>query len=162
MTTLNLRSSMAQVITNFVTFKRMEGFSYTCPAKYLTRFDAFLHEQGFCQTTLNQQIVDAYIAHTANLSPNGRYTQLSTVRVFSRYLNRLDSESYVLHEIPCKRPTLPRWYLYSPGDIAALLRHSKTLGPVGSLRPHCFHTLVGLLYATGLRISEALALNSAT
>lgn len=159
MTTLALSSSMAQEITNFVTFKRMEGFNYTSQAKSLARFDAFLCEQGFCQTTLNQQIVDTYIAQTANLTPNGRYSQLSTVRVFSRYLNRLDPKSYVLHDFPFKRNSLPRWYLYSPEDIAALLRYAKTLGPAGSLRPHCFHTLVGLLYVTGLRISEALALN---
>lgn len=159
MTTLALSSSMAQEITNFVTFKQMEGFNYTSQAKSLARFDAFLCEQGFCQTTLNQQIVDAYIAHTANLTPNGRYCKLSTVRVFSHYLNRLDPESYVLHGFPFKRPSLPRWYLYSPEDIAALLSYAKTLGPAGSLRPHSFHMLVGLLYVTGLRISEALALN---
>jgi site-specific recombinase XerD len=159
MTALAFRSSMAEAITNFVTFKRMEGFDYTSQAKSLKRFDWFLCEQGFCQTTLTPQIVDAYIAHTATLTPNSRYSQLSTVRVFSRYLNRLDPESHVLRNIPVKRSRLPRWYLYSPEDIAALLRHAKTLGPAGSLRPHCFHTLVGLLYVTGLRISEALALD---
>lgn len=159
MTSLSLSSSMAQEITNFITFKRMEGFAYTSQAKSLARFDAFLCEQRFCQTTLNQQIIDAYITQTVNRTPNSRYSTLSIVRVFSRHLNRIYPESYVLHDLPCNRASLPRWYLYSSEDIAALLRHAKTLGPAGSLRPHCFHTLVGLLYVTGLRISEALALN---
>ena len=159
MTAPTFRSSLAQAITNLVTFKRMEGFDYTNQAKSFGYFDAFLCAQGYCQTTLNRQIVDAYIAQTANLAPNGRYSRLSNVRVLSRYLHQLDPESYVLRELPVKRPSLPRWYLYSPEEIAALLRRAKTLGPAGSLRPHSFHTLVGLLYVTGLRISEALALN---
>lgn len=159
MTSIAFRSSLAQGITNLVTFKRMEGFDYTTQARYLGYFDTFLCEQGYCQTTLNQQIVDAYIAHTVNHSPNGRYIRLCPVRVLSRYLHQLDPESYVLRELPFKKPSLPRWYLYSPEDITALLRCAETLGPAGSLRPHCFYTLVGLLYVTGLRISEALALN---
>lgn len=152
-------SSLAQPMNDLVAFKRMEGFDYTGQAKILGLFDAFLCEQGYCQSTLNQQIVDAYIAQTATLGANGRYNRLSTVRVLSRYLHQLDSTNYVMREIPVKCPTLHRWYLYSPEDIAALLKCAKTLKPTDSLRPHSYYTLIGLLYVTGLRIKEALALN---
>lgn len=39
-----------------------------------------------------------------------------------------------------------------------LLDAAATLGPRGSLRPHAYVTLLGLIASTGLRISEALAL----
>jgi site-specific recombinase XerD len=159
MASITFRSSLAQEISNLLTFKQMEGFDYTTQARYLGYFDTFLCEQGYCQTTLNRQIVDAYIKHTANHSLNGLYIRLCPVRVLSRYLHQLDPESYVLRELPFKKPVLPRWYLYPPEEITSLLRCAETLGPAGSLRPHCFYTLVGLLYVTGLRISEALALN---
>ena len=81
------------------------------------------------------------------------------MRVFSKHLHQVHPKSYVLHELPVKRPSLPRWYLYTPKEVATLLRYAKTLGPAGSLRPHCFYMLVGLLAVTGLRIGEALALN---
>ncbi len=42
-----------------------------------------------------------------------------------------------------------------------LLTEARNLTPVGSLRPHTYATLFGLLYCTGLRISEALALRLA-
>ncbi len=159
MTLFAFCSSLAKEISDFVTFKQLEGFDYTGSAKSLVYFDTFCVEQKHCQALLNRQIVDDYIKHTANLAPNTRYTRLCSVRVFSRYLNLLNPKSYVLHDIPIKKSSLPRWYLYTPEDISILLRHALTLGPVGSLRPHCIHTIVGLLYVTGLRVSEALALN---
>ncbi|MCP5089898.1 MAG: tyrosine-type recombinase/integrase [Gammaproteobacteria bacterium] len=41
----------------------------------------------------------------------------------------------------------------------ALLAGATVLPPASSLRPHTIATLLGLLYSTGLRIGEALALN---
>ena len=52
----------------------------------------------------------------------------------------------------------PSPFIYSEADIAALLQATTTLRPTASLRPHTYHTLLGLLACTGLRISEALAL----
>jgi integrase/recombinase XerD len=159
MMTPTFRSSLAQSMIELVAFKRMEGFDYTGQAKILGLFDAFLCEQGYCQSTLNQEIVDTYIAQTANLGAHGRYNRLSTVRVLSRYMHQLDPSNYKIREIPVKFPKSHRWYLYSNEDIAALLKYAKTLEPAGSLRPHTYFTLIGLLYATGLRIKEALTLN---
>ena len=159
MRTPAFRSTLAQAMTDLVAFKRLEGFDYTVQAEFLKQFDVFLCGQEYCNTSLSRQIVDAYIAHTDYQAPSGRHSRLSPVRVLSRHLHQLDPESYVLHGFPFKRPSLPRWYLYSPEDIATLLRDARSLGPAGSLRPECFHILVGLLYVTGLRIEEALALN---
>jgi integrase len=61
----------------------------------------------------------------------------------------------------CSSPwkkTLPPPHIYAPTEIAAILAEAKQLQPAGSLRPHTFYTLFGLVAACGLRISEALAL----
>ncbi len=152
-------SSLRQQMSDFVALRRTEGFDYAAQTTALHYFDAFLSRMGYERTHLSQEIVEAYVTATAQLAPNSRRGRLSVVRVFSRYLHQLDARSYVLRELPVKRPALPRWYLYSLDDIATLLAAAKTLRPVGTLRPHCFHMLIGLLYVTGLRISEALALN---
>ena len=152
-------SSLARTMIDLVTAKRMEGFDYTAQAKLLGYFDAFLCKQGYRETVLDRGIIDAYIARTATLAVNCRYSRLSIVRVLSRYLHQFDPQNYVLRELPVSRPALPRWYLYSPEDIAALMQYAKTLAPTGALHSHCFQALVGLLSVTGLRIGEALALN---
>ncbi len=154
------QGSLAQKMTEFVMFKQMEGFDYIVPAMALKRFDSFLCIQGYNRANLSRQIVEDYVSDTSALTPNGRYTWLSAVRVFSRYLHHLDPNSFVLHSLPSKRPSLPRWYLYSPGDISTLLKCSQALRKCGgALRPYCYQMLIGLLSVTGLRISEALALN---
>jgi integrase len=49
-------------------------------------------------------------------------------------------------------------YIYAPGEVAELIRAAAALRPGGSMRPLTYTTLLGLLAATGMRISEALAL----
>jgi integrase len=51
-----------------------------------------------------------------------------------------------------------RPHIYTPTEITTLLDEAARLKPRGSLRPQTFVTLLGLLYCSGLRISEALAL----
>lgn len=69
------------------------------------------------------------------------------------------------HEIPpldaaprVKKRSRPVPYIYSPLELRRLLEEAARLGPPGSLRPHTYETLFGLLASTGLRISEALQL----
>jgi integrase len=49
-------------------------------------------------------------------------------------------------------------YIYGEEDILRLMAAAASLEPVGTIRPITFATLFGLLAATGMRISEALAL----
>ena len=44
-------------------------------------------------------------------------------------------------------------------QLRALLAAGSRLLPLGSLRPHTYRTLLGLLYSNGIRIGEAMALN---
>ncbi len=67
----------------------------------------------------------------------------------------------MLREYPFDAPRVIRFYLYSPVDIAALLEAIARPGLTRTMPPECLYFLVGLLYATGLRISEALCLTMA-
>jgi len=51
-------------------------------------------------------------------------------------------------------------YIYSRQEIASLLKAASTLPPPQSLLPASFKTLLGLLACAGLRISEALHLQT--
>jgi integrase len=54
-----------------------------------------------------------------------------------------------------------RPHIYTDEEIADLLAATRSLTPIHGLRPWTYRTLFGLLYATGLRIGEALALDRA-
>ena len=88
-----------------------------------------------------------------------RHGRLEVVRRFARLVRAEDPR----HEVPppgAFGPPPPRRtpYIFTQKEIRALLRAAGTLGPAGSLRPKTYVTMLGLIAATGLRISEALAL----
>jgi integrase len=58
-----------------------------------------------------------------------------------------------------KRRRVP--YIYSASEINRLIEATDQLGPAGTLRSRTYAALLSLLAATGLRISEALALRFA-
>jgi integrase len=49
-------------------------------------------------------------------------------------------------------------HIYTPDEITRLLKAASLLAPTGSIRPATYTTLFALVAATGLRISEAIAL----
>ena len=58
------------------------------------------------------------------------------------------------------RPSRARPYIYSCKEVQRLLQAAKQLPPVHGLRSRTYYCLLGLLFVTGLRISEALNLQS--
>jgi integrase len=97
----------------------------------------------------------------AGLGPtvSTRHGRLEVVRRFARLMHAEDQR----HEIPPAavfggRPRRRTPYIFPPREIQSLLKAASLLGPRGSLRPRTYATLLGLIAATGLRISEALAL----
>jgi integrase/recombinase XerD len=51
-------------------------------------------------------------------------------------------------------------YLFSNEQIACLLRKALDVGPEGSLRPHTYATMLGLMASTGIRVGEAIYLHT--
>jgi integrase len=88
-----------------------------------------------------------------------RHGRLEVVRRFARLIHAEDPR----HEVPppgvfgrqAQRRTP---YIYTDKELRALLKAASELGPRGSLRPKMYTTMLGLIAATGLRISEAIRL----
>lgn len=93
-------------------------------------------------------------------SPAQRRNRLLTVRRFALALRPEDPR----HEVPPdnvfghpeRRRRKP--YIYTTNEIAQLLAAATRLAPATSIKASTYETLFGLLAATGMRISEALAL----
>lgn len=88
----------------------------------------------------------------------GPSRRLSAVRGFLTYLRASNPEVAVppvrlLAAAKGRRP-----YLYSAGQIAALLDAALAIRRGGPLRPHAYQTLLGLMASTGIRVGEAIRL----
>jgi len=153
------QSSLAQRMADFVALKRIAEKKYIQQAKIVCRFDRFLQLQNFKDSALNRDIINQHIATIQHLKINTRHAHLTLLRQFLRYLHLFEPESYVFETIPFRKPKIHRFYIYNDEQIRALMTAAKSLPPNDSIRPHTFHILIGLLYTTGIRIGEALALN---
>ena len=91
-------------------------------------------------------------------SPHARYVRLRNVVLLARFLYAEDPA----HEVPpnsfhaSRQRSLP--YIYSPEEIMQLVAVASQLRKSYPLRRQVYGTLLGLIAATGLRISEALDL----
>jgi len=153
-------SCLAAQMDRFINLRRLSGTDYHSQTRLLEYFDRFLTQQGFNRPPITREISDSYQQSLTTLAPRTRSNRMCVIRQFCEYLAGSDPQSYVpgpLQMIPSYRAHQP--YIYTIGQLRALMAAACKLLPLDSLRPHTYCTLLGLLYTTGIRISEAMALN---
>ena len=150
-------SILTKDLNEFVAYKHAQGDEYDSGQRVLWYFDHFLLSNGYDRPELTHDILARYAAAQRHLSKNTQYGRLAVSRVFARWLSRIIPGSAVIEDIAVKRPALPRYYLYSHDEIVAIIQTARQAK--GERMGSCLATLIGLLYAAGLRIGEALALN---
>lgn len=142
-------------VDTYVAVRRATGFQLKACEGYLRNFARFAAARGE-QHVVTHTAIDW--ATTAS-SEAQRHHRLRTIVRFAQFMHAEDSR----HEIPpaavfCGRRQRPTPYIFSAEELQRLVVHARQLGPVGSLRPHTYSTLFGLLAATGMRPAEVRAL----
>ena len=157
---LEFTSRLATRLVQFLAFKRLQGYDYTAAAYVLGRFDTFLAKRGGAGEGLGAEDLEAYRAQLKGLQRATQFGRLSIVRQFSLYLHALWAPSAVLpRTLSPRQPRAIRFCPLQPAQIADLMA-APVRGKGGhAIRADDLRFLIGLLYTTGLRISEALALN---
>jgi len=160
MRTWKFHSPLAEQIVRFIKLRRLSGTDYKSQTLLLRCFDRFLVKQGLAEPRINRDLVERYQESLSRLVSKTQHNHFCVVRQLCAYLSRTDSLGYVperLRSLPAQPARQP--YIYSVPEMRALMTAAAELPPAQSLRPHTYQTLLGLLYSTGIRIGEALALN---
>ena len=86
--------------------------------------------------------------------------RLGAVRRFAMWLRAEDERHEVppLDAIGGARRIRPSPHLLTPDQIERVMDAARSLGPAGSITHHTYRCMIGLIAATGLRVSEAVAL----
>jgi integrase/recombinase XerD len=146
---------LKDAVDTYLAVRRAAGFKLRDDALYLDSFARFATDRGDTHVTSQTAITWAEQAH----SESQRSIRLKAVIRFARFSYAADSRHVVPPQgVFCFRRHRPIPYIYTEGEIHALMEATAQLGPAGSFRPLMYRTLIGLLAATGLRISEALNL----
>jgi integrase len=154
-------SWLAPYFERFVALRRASGASYISQRNVLLVFDHYV-ERSAPEPPLRRDTPLRYLASLGRLSPRGWDNVVSVVWPAVAYALRHDAPGEAL---PARPPSPSAyWHQRPPRIVSAteasqLLAAARELPPVNGLRPATTATLLGLLYTTGIRIGEALALD---
>lgn len=154
-------SWLAVYFERFVALKRASGPAYESQEKLLLAFDRYISGHA-PKPPLTGDILMQYLASLDRLSPRGRDNAVGVVWPALAHALRHGAQIETLPARPPKpagywRQKQPR--ILSVTEIRSILAAARRLPPVDGLRPATSATLLGLLYTTGIRVGEALALN---
>jgi len=152
------RSLLSGPMEQFVQFKCQQGYAYDDQAGLLRRFDRFLSARGYPLSHLTTEIVTEYDGTLGSILPQTRRHVLSVVLQFCRFLHAVDPRSQVRFARPPPRHRAVCFYVFEQCQVVTLMEAARALRGPGSIRAEVMRVLIGLLYASGLRIGEALAL----
>jgi len=142
-------------VDRYLSLRQALGFKLSKAARHLHAFAGFAAARGDTHIVASTAVDWAAEAP----SPNARHDRLRDVVYLARFLHAEDRAHEVppsaLFPAPKVRP-LP--YIYTSGELAQIIEAAGRLRQTYPLRREVYATLLGLIAATGLRISEALNL----
>ncbi len=155
------RSWLSLHFRAFVALKHAGGFDYQAQEKLLLAFDRYVCS-GEINPPLSRPVLLAYLETKAHLAARSRDNVIAVLWQALAYARRHGAQ--VLDLPP--RPPRPVEYLrqrqpriLTDAEFGELLSAAARLTPVDGYRPVTTATVLGLLWTTGLRIGEALALD---
>jgi len=139
----------------YLKMRRAFGFKLRNDEYLLRNFARFAAAQG--ETHIRGATAVTWAAQAPSMQQRDR--RLKAVMHFASYLHAADPAHQIPPDHVFDAPHTRRLpHIYTPEELRRILEEAGQLGPTGSLRPHTYQTLFGILAACGLRISEALAL----
>jgi site-specific recombinase XerD len=166
---LNFESFLADAMRDYLDYLDDLGFSVVMPAHNLKRIDRFLFARQIrhfdqLNTRLMLQFVDE---HKGRVKAQTLRLWKHTFHGLCRYLvraGRMTENPVAAFPVPKALPYRP--HVFSPQELRLLFEFlkgqmQKAADPMGHFRALSRYTFYHLLYACGLRVSEATALTKA-
>lgn len=151
-----MTSALVQHLDDYLTMRRAVGFKLREPARFLRQYVTYLDSIGATVITIDSAV--AWATRPSEAEPWYLSKRLRAVRGFARYMAGLDPATEIppTDVLAARSPRLVP-FLYSAADVAALMQAAgRARTPLVAANDR---TLIGLLFATGLRVSEAISLD---
>ena len=151
-------SKLRETSEQYLQLRRELGYKLRGPGRLLRNFVAFAERESVDHVTTNLAL--RWAQQPPSAQPATWAARLGVVRRFTVWLSASDRRT----EVP-PAGLLPgrfrrqRPYIYSDAEIQNLVRAAGRLPSTTGLKGRTLSTIFGLLAVTGMRVSEALALD---
>ncbi|MEI6783427.1 MAG: tyrosine-type recombinase/integrase [Verrucomicrobiota bacterium] len=153
------QSRWSAQLEDFVRFKQALGQSYARPIKTLQSFDRFAAAPQWKKQSDLVPVLNGWLNQFSNCKPVTVGSYLAVFRQFCQFRKRYDPDAVVPDRswapTTTAAPFLP--HIFSLQEIRRIITDTARVHGTRRTR-RCFRLLVIVLYCTGLRIGEALAL----
>ena len=154
-------SRLAPVFSRYVDLKRALGRRFDLPSRTLQSLDRFLHNQSAKYPDLNAAAFQAWCHTYEHVASGVRRVRMLEVCSFCLYRRRTEPQCFVpdSSSFPTYHQRL-KPYIFSEDEVAKLLRAASGLKRDASspVRPETIRLAIALLFTTGIRRGELLAL----
>lgn len=144
----------------YLAWRRAMGYRLSRHDELIGQFLDFLQQRHTCVIRVEHAL--AWACLPEGCRPRWHAARLATVRGFASYVHTRGGDGHEL--IPAgllpSRVTRAVPYLYTSAQLIAVINHARLLTP--QLRGLTVATVIGLMAATGMRISEALGLDTSS
>lgn len=151
--------SLSQELQRYLIIRRNLGYDLYTDERVLKRFVSFLESKNETHITTDLFLEWKQCFGKASQITWGR--RFAMVRMFSSWLYSIDSR----HEIPpqsliSSHQIRKRPFIYTDDQISSIIEAARLLPSSNGIRSITYPAFFGLVSVTGLRISEAIALNN--
>lgn len=149
-------STLREAAAGYLALRRSTGYKYYVEGLLIGHFVDFLEDRGAGYVTVEAAL--EWATCPADADPSWHAARLTAIRGLASYLAASDSRHQALPAglLP-RRSHRVTPYLYSPEEIAALVRAAR--GLAHPLRAAVFEHFVALMAVTGMRTGEVMALD---
>jgi integrase/recombinase XerD len=155
----NYKSIFAPFMERLITMKRGLGFKCDGMEYSYSMFDRFVLNEDISALSITRELADKWSIPRSNESQRTRYVRIAHVAQLSAFLCSLEYESYIARLPKIQHSHVP--YIFSKQQIAAIFAASDRLMIKCSRHETSISAvpvLFRMLYSTGVRTGEALAL----
>lgn len=151
-------SNLQDYLEGYLALRQALGYKLRTHRSSLKDFVQFASEEK--TTTITTRLALAWAMKPAGAKPKWWAYRLRMVHHFALYVRGRDHATEVppLKLLPYSHQR-PKPYIYSEEEISRIIAAAKALPCRKGLRGSTYSTLFSLIWVTGLRISEALALD---
>jgi len=147
-------------IEEYIAYKQSLGFKISVEAGELRSFATFTRKIDY-NGSLTSELAMQWAALSSDYSRFYKARRLETIHAFAKYISAFDPQA----QIPqlgafgkCHGRVSP--YIYTDEEISLLIAEARTLFSPDGIRAYTVSLAIGLLRATGLRVSELTLLKN--